>query len=95
MPLLLQRIESINFPYKVNFHYAAEDRGPEGLKIELGKIIIYGFIAYLLFKLRSGFQAGAKNGLGELLNMKKYEPIKPENIKTMFNDVAGMHEAKK
>ncbi len=30
-----------------------------------------------------------------MLNLKKYEPIKPENIKTLFKDVAGMHEAKK
>lgn len=29
-----------------------------------------------------------------MLNMNKYEPIKPENIKTLFKDVAGMHEAK-
>lgn len=28
------------------------------------------------------------------MNIKKFEPIKPENIKTYFKDVAGMHEAK-
>jgi ATP-dependent Zn protease len=30
-----------------------------------------------------------------MLNLKKYEPTKPEHIKTLFKDVAGMHEAKK
>lgn len=35
-----------------------------------------------------------KGGMDEILNMKKFEPIKPENIKTHFKDVAGMHEAK-
>lgn len=32
--------------------------------------------------------------LDQGLNLKKYEPIKPEQIKTYFKDVAGMHEAK-
>jgi ATP-dependent Zn protease len=26
--------------------------------------------------------------------MSKFKPIEPENIKTVFTDVAGMHEAK-
>lgn len=29
-----------------------------------------------------------------LFNSKKFEPVKPENIKIHFKDVAGMHEAK-
>jgi ATP-dependent Zn protease len=28
------------------------------------------------------------------MDTKKIEAIKPENINTMFKDVAGMHEAK-
>jgi len=37
---------------------------------------------------------GGKGGMSSMLNMKKFEPIKPENINTLFKDVAGMHEAK-
>ena len=29
-----------------------------------------------------------------MLGKKNFEPIKPENIETKFEDVAGMHEAK-
>lgn len=34
------------------------------------------------------------NNLQQELGLKKFEAIKPENIKTHFKDVAGMHEAK-
>lgn len=37
----------------------------------------------------------SKEGMNQMLGLKKYEPIKPENISTLFKDVAGMHEAKK
>lgn len=54
-----------------------------------------GAVAYLIYKLRSGgLGSMTKGGMDEILNMKKFEPIKPENIKTHFKDVAGMHEAK-
>jgi hypothetical protein len=46
--------------------------------------------------MRAGFKSGGGDGqLNDLLNLKKYEPIKPESIKTLFKDVAGLHEAKK
>lgn len=32
--------------------------------------------------------------MNPFLNENKFAPIKPENIKTYFKDVAGMHEAK-
>jgi ATP-dependent Zn protease len=34
------------------------------------------------------------SNLNSLLNLKKFEPIKPDDIKTTFKDIAGMHEAK-
>ena len=37
---------------------------------------------------------GLNKGIDDMLNLKKYEAIKAEHIKTMFKDVAGMHEAK-
>lgn len=62
LPLLLQRIESLNIPYKVNFHYYAEEIEPS-MKIDIFSIIIYGFLGYVLFKLRSSLSGGMKNGL--------------------------------
>lgn len=78
----------------MNFHYGA-DFSEGGMKIDIFSILIYGIVAYLLFKLRSNIGVNMKGGLNDMLNLKKYEPIKPENIKTLFKDVAGMHEAKK
>lgn len=40
------------------------------------------------------FGKAAGSGIDEFLNAKKFEAIKPENIKTFFKDVAGMHQAK-
>jgi hypothetical protein len=37
------------------------------------------------------FGKAAGSGIDEFLNAKKFEAIKPENIKTFFKDVAGMH----
>ncbi len=62
LPLLLQRIESLNIPYKINFHYYAEEIEPS-MKIDIFSIIIYGFLGYVLFKLRSSLSGGMKNGL--------------------------------
>jgi ATP-dependent Zn protease len=33
-------------------------------------------------------------GMESLFDKKKFEAVKPENIKISFKDVAGMHEAK-
>ena len=38
--------------------------------------------------------SGGTEGITEMLSGKKFEPIKPQNIKTVFKDVAGMHQAK-
>jgi len=53
---------------------------------------LFAGIAYLVYKWKTGaFRGITKNGLDDMMNMKKFEPIKPENIKTHFKDVAGMH----
>lgn len=92
----LSKIEKINFPYNVHFHYNAEEKPI--MRLELGKIFVYGFLIYIALLVRKGFKRSGEGGDGivnDIFGTKKFEPIKPENIKTLFKDVAGMHEAKK
>ncbi len=95
LTLFLERVGAINADYKVNFHYAAEELPPRA-NINIGNIIVFSFLAWLIFRIRkSGVKLNSKEGMNQMLGLKKYEPIKPENISTLFKDVAGMHEAKK
>lgn len=94
----LDRLEKIAFPYNVNFHYNAEEKPL--VKLDIGKIFVYSFLVYIAYLIRQAYRKGGAGGgmgkpLEDLFSSKKFEPIKPENIKTLFKDVAGMHEAKK
>lgn len=51
-------------------------------------------MGYLFYKYKTGSFNLGNSGLSDIINTKKFQPIKPENIKTYFKDVAGMHEAK-
>ena len=63
--------------------------------VSIGTFILIG-IGVLFYRYFKGKAGGAMGGnpLDQMLGTKKFEPIKPENIKTYFKDVAGMHEAK-
>jgi ATP-dependent Zn protease len=93
LPAFLSNLEKINFPYKVSFSYSAENI-PERSSINIGNIILFSIAAYVFYKYKTGGLNFGGSGLGDIMNTKKFEPIKPENIKTHFKDVAGMHEAK-
>ena len=69
----------MNFPYNVNFHYNATTPTNIPLNINIGKIIFYGLIGYLILKLRGRFKnmGGGTEGITEMLSGKKFEPIKP------------------
>jgi hypothetical protein len=86
----LINVEKISYQYRVSFNYSAETV-PQRSSINIGNIIFFGILGYIFYKYKTGsFNFGA-SGLGDIMNTKKFEPIKPENIKTYFKDVAGMH----
>ena len=87
----LEKVEAINFPFKINFHYIPEELTGMDIKFDFGKLLFFGLIAYIIWKVRAGMKGKMGGGIGDMLNLKKYEPIKPENIQTVFKDVAGMH----
>jgi hypothetical protein len=86
----LTNLEKINYPYRVSFSYSAEVI-PEKSGVSISTIILLGIAGYIYYKYRTGGLNFNASGLGDLMNQKKFEPIKPENIKTHFKDVAGMH----
>jgi ATP-dependent Zn protease len=47
----------------------------------------------LYIAVKELMKAGGSNNMLDM-DTKKIEAIKPENINTLFKDVAGMHEAK-
>lgn len=57
------------------------------------KIALYTALIYIGFKIFKGIKSSNLN-MTSMFNSKKFEPVKPENIKIHFKDVAGMHEAK-
>ena len=67
----LQRLENINIPYKVNFHYTAEEPSAPLFNFNIGKIIVFGIIGYIAWKLRSGVK-GMGGGISEMFNSKKF-----------------------
>jgi ATP-dependent Zn protease len=77
----------------VSFNYSAEII-PERASLNIGNIIFFGVLAYIFYKYKTGAFNFGTNGLNDMIGTKKFQPIKPENIKTCFTDVAGMHEAK-
>ena len=93
MVAFLTNIEMINYPYGITFNYNAETL-PEKRSINIGNIILFALIGYLFYRYKTGGFNFDSQGLNDILGTKKFQPIKPENIKTYFKDVAGMHEAK-
>ena len=58
----LQRLENINFPYKVNFHYTAEDPSKPFLEVNLVQLLFFGLLGFIAWKVRGSFKSG---GMGD------------------------------
>lgn len=76
LPAFLLNLEKISIPYRVSFNYSAETL-PESTPVNIGNIIFFGIAAYIFYKYKTGKLNFGNNGLGDLMNTKKFEPIKP------------------
>ena len=94
LPVFLSNLEKLNYPYRVAFNYSAEIVPERKRLIGISDLIFISIAAYLVYKYKTGGFNFGNSGMNDIMNTKKFEPIKPENIKTHFKDVAGMHEAK-
>lgn len=94
LPVFLDSLEKIEKPYQVSFNYTSENI-PFKLPISIGNILLIGLVGYMFYIFRKGgLKMDPYSNFDEFIGGKKFAPIKPENIKTQFKDVAGMHEAK-
>ena len=98
----LDTVEKCSVNYKIKFQYKTmNEENKEGVEIlsrAINYLIIGALVGGLFYLRRKMKNSNAFNNMmdptSSLLGKKKFEPIKPENIETKFEDVAGMHEAK-
>lgn len=94
LKVFLETLEKNEKDFKIDFRYQIKPITSQ-TTASLINYIFLGIVVGLTFTVAKKLKnVNLFGNSDKILGTKKFEPIKPENIQTMFKDVAGMHEAK-